>query len=758
MVLMVLLFSACGEHEISSFLEEQKPEPQPTPVVVSNVSFDHCQFQNINWVAENAQFNVLKSRSQELEAFVAATTTKNVVANIEYSDGSVVTESKQYSETNKFGFYGLSEYREISDMSIFDAQPQKIEVEENLVNAQGFLFNFNGVKIYSIVSSQKSSNEVTFHGRAISTCTNEWTLEFQGASYYAHGASYEKEGKIYTPYNITLSFKASVDGGGAEKEGTIILNVKNVLHVKDAPVKEPEPEFMGYVWEDENITWNGDKLVTSGTLREIWSDGSKRNPVHKSCELNWSVASPADQVKYVDNLFWNTKNVSQNNYLDGSSSRDGYTIKNYSSKVTLTANYFSCEFSGTYEKASFVAPNGETIEMLAPELLFDGTVAQEGAEGKDGDYQTLDVKVSTTANIYGKSKSLASNVRLMVYVAPTPDPDPVQTGMYVENERVDGDYIVFDIVKVFDTKPEERSTEKFLHGCGMEVENALTTQARQYGVLNTNPSKKSETSFTALGGKVNGVTEAWENVFYYQDFNNTITYYYPAKLTYSENGFTDAININTAVVNKTGSETATAPSKETENSKTYNDKIYYSMLFGGEEVDNGVQTVVFTETVEPTPEPEPTPVTPTYEGYHVVASRSGAAYVFDKDWYVYIAHHIEFENDNNPNDRFTVLKVYGQGTKKGTNYETKIIGSSNGQGYPAATYTENGGWTIGHIQKAENGAWKQISDSKNGYNVTVSSVNALYNNSKVEIKTFEISRGNWNSTTKTYTLEGVEYR
>lgn len=763
MVLVVVIFTSCSndEPEVSAYKNTTSTPASKPDIVVNDVQFAVCELTNIKWIAENATFNV-KSRSaaQAPEAFVAAKTIKNLMVNVVYSDGSVKQESTQYTETNKFSFSGLSEYREISDMGIFDAQPQISEVEENLVNAQGFLFNFSGVKIYSIVSSEKSQSEINFHGKAIPTCTNEWNLEYINNSVVQAGETYQEGGKLYTPYNVKLTFHASVDGGGKDKEGDIILDVKNIRFVENAPAIEPEPEFVSHVWEDNAPAWQGETLISSGTLSELWSDGSIRNPITKSCELNWSVEAPADQIKYVENLFFGDQKISQKNYIKGTSSHGEFTISKYVSEETLSTNYFSCTFKGSYEKASFVAPNGETIKMLCPELSFSETQLLVGEKGTEGNYEFEYENVSTIASICGKEKTLNTNVKLMVYKEPS-IATPVQTGMYIENEHVDGDYIVFDVVKIFDSKPEQRQTLSFAHGCGMEVQKEFPTTSRQYGVLATNPAKQSEIAFTVLGGKVKGKMETWVNTFTYNDFQNTITYYYPTNLTFDDGSFTATIKIENAVVNKTGSETAATPTETTETSKIFNDNIYYVMYLGGSEVSKRTQVVVYTEKVEP----EQDPVVPTYAGYHVVAERSGSAYVFAApNWSVYIAEHIEFENDNDPNDRYTLLKVYST-DKDGNSYNKteikfnkKIIGSSNGVGYPAATYvgTEDN-WTIGHIHKITSdykNKWGQMSDADGGATVTIGSL--IINASGISNP--EISRGEFNSTTKVYTLGGVEYK
>lgn len=759
MVLVMALVASCNEepemgaYKNTTTTPEQKPE-----VVVSDVTFNQCSFKGIVWTADNAEFLVKSRAAQAPEAYVAAKTTKDLVVDVKYSDGSVKQESKQYTETNKFSFYGLSENREISDISIFAAAPKIEEVEENLVNAQGILFNFSGVKIYSLISREKSQSEINFHNKAIPTCTNEWSLEYIENTVTKAGETYQEGDKIYTPYNVKLIFHAKVDGGGKDKEGDVILNVKNILLVENAPAIEPEPEFVSYVWDDEELAWQGDKLVTSGTLSELWSDGSTRNPITKSCELNWSAESPADQVKTVGDFFWSTENVSQKNYPNGTSYREEYIIKAMVSETTLKANYFSCTFKGVYETASFVTPDGkQTIEMLSPELSFSETVAEVGADGKDGDYLYEYANVSTIANIFDKQETLTTSVKLMVYQEQPAT--PVQTGMYIDNEHINGNYIVFDVVKVYDIIPEERQTLSFAHGCEMQVQNALTTTTRQYGVIATNPVKQSESLFTELDGKVNGKKEAWVNTFTYGDFENTISYSYPTNLTYSDNGFTADIEIDNAVVNKTGSETAATPTETTETSKLFNDNIFYVMYLGGAEVASGTQVVIYTEKVEP--------MAPTYPSYHVVAERSGSAYVFAApNWSVYIAEHVEFENDKDPNDRFTLLKVYetikeGKSYKKGNiRFNEKINGSSNGVGYPAATYvgTEQGwtGWTIGHIQKFTSDykkGWGQMNDG-NGANVTIGSVRMNASG----ITNPEISRGEWNSTTKVYTLGGENYK
>ncbi len=773
-LVMTIVVASCStdEPDLNSHANSNNNGGNKEPEV-SLVSTDveglGCTLVSATWSSKNAELKkVVRSRAASSsvnmdreDAFAAVKVSKSLNASVKktYSDGSVKTEqvSRSYNETDHFGFYGLADKRFVSDIAIFNQKPA--ETTEEVVNGMAIVYNFSGFKFAVKIDREKSAKSFTIEGQEVATCDNDIKVSFIEANVIDANRDSISGDKKYHLYKVNFTAHVTIDNGGEDLERDVIVASANVWDVNEYVAPTPDPELVDYIWEEEGIAFVGEDLISTGTLYELWSDGSKRNPQVKRVALKASASAPADQVKTVENMYaWNTLSVTNNDALNGNNRTDGeFTIYGYSVVNTLSANYFSCAFVGTYEKAYFTAPNGKEIEMPYAPYSFDNTIANETGESHSADYNSLYLVVSTSAYICGKSENLSSNVELREAVVVTPD--PVQTGIRVENEHVDGDYIVFDVVRTFDSKADETETVLVRHNAGMSVESPLTTALRQYGVVSSNASLVRESEFfeSAGRGNVSGKVQHMVNVFGYADFTNNISYYFPANLVYSENGFSAPLNIAGAAVNKVGSETSVEPVSANETSKTFEDAIFYTMIFGGNEVANGAQVVVYTENVTPAPEPEP-----TYVGYHVVASKSYSTLVIDSNWGLFVADMIAFEKDD-MTETFYHMEVY----KSNKNGDRGELVYSNKKfvcelrEYPCATYTANGEWAPayltadkGEITASKVEGWYQNPLTANGQKVKVSTSIAA----TLQVKTPLLNAGNWNANAKEYTLNGVSYR
>lgn len=594
-------FSSC-DTGIDDVEINQKPCPDcpdnPDPdAKVKSVEKLGCDFGDVSWTAENA--TLTRSASE----YVYANRDGGVFGNqgVDYIYSVVYNlpehnhdDQKSYTLNNAVAAfnYKATRYLAKGGDAIFLNEPQ-IKKDGNVTVLTW------GEKEYVafLATSIPSVSSLTIEGiEKRDLCTNGVSYTYEGFKLIDNGSDDEYYHKILRIYG-----KAEVTD--ASKGATQKFYIDKTYYIaKEGGITPPTPgkkEPIKYDLINKDETTNG----VTGDLEVTYDDGSKEILGEINIRLNRSTFNNAEQTIYVNDFSYNKLKPSYaNNLATGKVRTDSQlgcqiSITEYKNTITMRTSKATCVMGGYWEYPVVIDPlGGEHAWDLTGWELSENSITDDGGNGNK---MVLTYKAS--ASYLSANKTITSIVNL-VKENGGGGKDTYQTGAYAKDQRIEGKYIKWTLVRTYNNTNESETPMMIAHLGSVETESRKSTWNRTYAATTPSMVLKSQENFT--DGNYSGTLSSYTSTFSYPDFTNVVTSQARNIVNYNDNGFDISVWNENLLLQKSGVDKGTTNISSDPSVKKYLDKINYSLKNGGTECATGIQEVEYNEKGED-PEPQP---------------------------------------------------------------------------------------------------------------------------------------------------------
>ena len=604
-------FSSC-DTGIDDVVINQKPceggdcpdnpdNPDPDAKVES-VEKLGCDFGDVSWTAENAKLT--KSASE----YVYANRDGGVFGNqgVDYIYSVVYNlpehnhdDQKSYSLNNAVAAFNYKNTRYLAKGgdAIFLTEP-KITKDGNVTILTW------GEKEYVafLATSIPSVSSLTIEGiEKRDLCTNGVSYTYEGFELIDNGSDDEY-------YHKTLRIYGKAEVTDASKGATQKFYIDKTYYIaKGSSILPPTPsekEPIKYDIINKDITSTG----VTGDLIVTYDDGSKEDLGEFNIRLNRSTFNNAEQTIKVNDFSYSKLEPSYaNNLATGNVRTDSQlgcqiSITEYKNTITMRTNKATCVMGGIWEYPVVIDPlGGEHTWDLTGWDLNEESITDDGGNGNK---MVLTYKAS--ASYLSANETITSIVNLVKENGGGNVEDTYQTGAYAKDQRIEGKYIKWTLVRTYNNTNESETPMSIAHLGLVNTESRKSTNDRTYAATTPSMVLKSQESFT--DGNYSGTLSSYTSTFSYPDFTNVVTSQARNIVNYNDNGFDISVWNENLLLQKSGVDKGTSNISSDSSVKKYLDKINYSLKNGGTECATGIQEVEYSEKAsDPTPDQDPDP-------------------------------------------------------------------------------------------------------------------------------------------------------
>lgn len=557
-----------------------------------------CNFGKVTWTAENA--TLTKAASE----YVYANRDGGVFGNqgVDYIY-SVVYNLPEYNHDDQKSYtlnnavaafnYKTTRYLAKDGDAIFANEPQ-IKKDGNVTVLTW------GEKEYVafLATSISSVSSLTIEGiEKRDLCTNGISYTYEGFELIDNGSDDEY-------YLKTLRIYGKAEVTDASEGATQKFYIDKTYYVaKQGGITPPTPgekEPIKYDITNKDETTEG----VTGDLVVTYDDGSKETLGEINIRLNRSTFNNAEQTIKVNDFSYSKLEPSYaNNLATGNVRSDSQlgcqiSITEYKNTITMRTSKATCVMGGIWEYPVIVDPlGGEHAWDLTGWELSESSISDDGGNGN-----RMVLTYTANASYLSANETIKSIVNL---VKEDGGDETQQTGAYAKDQRIEGKYIKWTLVRTYNNTNESETPMMIAHLGNVETEARKATQDRSYAATTPEMILKSQENFT--DGNYSGTLSTYTSTFSYPDFTNVVTSQARNVVNYNDNGFEVKVWNENLLLQKSGVDKGTTNISSNASYKKYLDKINYSLKNGGTECATGIQEVEYSEEtnpIDPTPDPE----------------------------------------------------------------------------------------------------------------------------------------------------------
>lgn len=577
------------------------PDPNPDPDPEKKVDYiDHygCTmvYMEEGWSRKNAEFT--RSAEYSVDASdggVFNDATMQYLADIVYTDGTTQNANAEYEVRSSFVGFGFRNtlYVAAGEAASFNEDPT-IETT-NASNGVVTFVKWERKTLAFLANTFNSVKSLTIGGKTMNDlCDANVEYKYTGSELIADGDSAN-----YHMYNLRVYGDATVSYSGdtSTKNFYIVQRIAEAKEGGVTPPEETDPEVVDYQIVNENINSNG---IYTGDLEEILSDGSTNKVGTINFTYQYSFQNESPKTVQVNELTYTKLSPS---YGENIRTGEVRVLNQFDCNITLTGmmntavmmiNRGSLTFTGYWEYPVLLAPNGKEIELLH-------NVAEVRANNiTDGGVQGNQMVVTMTADgsFGSNSKQLSSTITLVKSNGGSGDGENIQTGAYAKDQRIEGGWIKWTLVRTFSNAENTETAMSIEHKYNLSVEERKYTQYRTYNAATPSMNLVSSSSFNE--GNYSGTFSQYTSTFVYADFRNTISSEGRTSISYKDGNFDVDVWSASLLVEKQGVTFGRQNISNSEDVEKYIDLINYTLFAGNTGVKSGEQEVEYSKSIEKT--------------------------------------------------------------------------------------------------------------------------------------------------------------
>lgn len=564
---------------------------------VESVEKMGCDFGAITWSAENATLTKAASYTYaNRDGGVFGKQTVNYLYSVIYNltdknyDGQ-----KSYTLNNAVAAFNYKNIRYLAKGgdAIFNNEPEITKDGNVTVLTWG-----EKEHIAFLATSIPSVSSLTIEGiEKRDLCNNGVSYTYESFEFFDNGEDDEY-------YHKTLRVYGIAEVSDAAENATQKFYIDKTYYIaKENGITPPQPsekEPIKYDITNKDITNSG----VTGDLVVTYDDGSKETLGKINIRLNHSTFNNAEQTIKVNNFDYEkleasyAENLTTGNVRSDNQLGCQISITEYKNTITMRTSKATCVMGGIWEFPIVIDPLGgeHTWEGLTGWELSENSITDDGGNGNR-------MVLTYTANAdYNGSMTIKSIVNL---VKENGGGETYQTGAYAKDQRIEGKYIKWTLVRTYNNTNESETPMMIAHLGNVETEARKATQDRSYAATTPEMILKSQENFT--DGNYSGTLSTYTSTFSYPDFTNVVTSQARNVVNYNDNGFEVKVWNENLLLQKSGVDKGTTNISSNASYKKYLDKINYSLKNGGTECATGIQEVEYSEEatpIDPTPDPE----------------------------------------------------------------------------------------------------------------------------------------------------------
>ena len=565
---------------------------------VESVEKMGCDFGAITWSAENATLTKAASdyTYANRDGGVFGKQTVNYLYSVIYNltdknyDGQ-----KSYTLNNAVAAFNYKNIRYLAKGgdAIFNNEPE-ITKDGNVT-----VLTWGGKEhIAFLATSIPSVSSLTIEGiEKRDLCNNGVSYTYESFEFFDNGEDDEY-------YHKTLRVYGIAEVSDAAENATQKFYIDKTYYVaKNNGILPPTPgekEAIKYDIINKNQTTEG----VTGDLVVTYDDGSKDDLGEIKITLNRSTFSNEEQTLKVNDFSYSKLEASYaNNLATGNVRSDSQlgcqiSITEYKNTITMRTSKATCVMGGIWEYPIVVDPlGGEHAWDLTGWELSESSISDDG-----GNSDKMVLTYTANASYLSANETIKSIVNL---VKENGGGETYQTGAYAKDQRIEGKYIKWTLVRTYNNTNESETPMTIAHLGLVNTESRKSTNDRTYAATTPSMVLKSQESFT--DGNYSGTLSSYTSTFSYPDFTNVVTSQARNIVNYNDNGFDISVWNENLLLQKSGVDKGTTNISSDSSVKKYLDKINYSLKNGGTECATGIQEVEYSEKAsDPTPEdPQP---------------------------------------------------------------------------------------------------------------------------------------------------------
>ena len=568
---------------------------------VESVEKMGCDFGAITWSAENATLTKAASdyTYANRDGGVFGKQTVNYLYSVIYNltdknyDGQ-----KSYTLNNAVAAFNYKNIRYLAKGgdAIFNNEPEITKDGNVTVLTWG-----EKEHIAFLATSIPSVSSLTIEGiEKRDLCNNGVSYTYESFEFFDNGEDDEY-------YHKTLRVYGIAEVSDAAENATQKFYIDKTYYIaKEGGITPPTPsekEPIKYDLINKDETTNG----VTGDLEVTYDDGSKEILGEINIRLNHSTFNNAEQTIKVNDFSYSKLEPSYaNNLATGNVRTDSQlgcqiSITEYKNTITMRTSKATCVMGGYWEYPVVIDPlGGEHAWDLTGWELSENSITDDGGNGNK---MVLTYKAS--ASYFSANETITSIVNLVKENGGGSE-DTYQTGAYAKDQRIEGKYIKWTLVRTYNNTNESETPMMIAHLGSVETESRKSTNDRTYAATTPSMVLKSQENFT--DGNYSGTLSSYTSTFSYPDFTNVVTSQARNIVNYNDNGFDISVWNENLLLQKSGVDKGTSNISSDSSVKKYLDKINYSLKNGGTECATGIQEVEYSEKAsDQTPDQDPDP-------------------------------------------------------------------------------------------------------------------------------------------------------
>lgn len=567
---------------------------------VESVEKMGCDFGAITWSAENATLTKAASdyTYANRDGGVFGKQTVNYLYSVIYNltdknyDGQ-----KSYTLNNAVAAFNYKNIRYLAKGgdAIFNNEPEITKDGNVTVLTWG-----EKEHIAFLATSIPSVSSLTIEGiEKRDLCNNGVSYTYESFEFFDNGEDDEY-------YHKTLRVYGIAEVSDAAENATQKFYIDKTYYIaKEGGITPPTPsekEPIKYDLINKDETTNG----VTGDLEVTYDDGSKEILGEINIRLDHSTFNNAEQTIKVNDFSYSKLEPSYaNNLATGNVRTDSQlgcqiSITEYKNTITMRTSKATCVMGGYWEYPVVIDPlGGEHAWDLTGWELSENSITDDGGNGNK---MVLTYKAS--ASYLSANETITSIVNLVKENGGGGE-DTYQTGAYAKDQRIEGKYIKWTLVRTYNNTNESETPMMIAHLGSVETESRKSTNDRTYAATTPSMVLKSQENFT--DGNYSGTLSSYTSTFSYPDFTNVVTSQARNIVNYNDNGFDISVWNENLLLQKSGVDKGTSNISSDSSVKKYLDKINYSLKNGGTECATGIQEVEYSEKAsdqDPDPQPE----------------------------------------------------------------------------------------------------------------------------------------------------------
>ena len=502
---------------------------------VKNVEKLGCYFGSVDWTGENA--TLTRSSSEYVYANrdggVFGNQGVDYIYSVSYEDDSQTHEDQSSYNLNNavaaFNYKGIY-YLDKNGDDIFSKEP-KIKKDDNIT----ILTWGDNEHIAFLATSIPSVNSLSIHGiEKRDLCTNGVSFTYERHKLIDTGSDDTYYHKILRIYGIAKLADAAKKGIQKFYIDKIYYVAKNSDNNPSHPENKEEIKY-DIINKDETSTG------VTGDLKVIYSNGSSDILGKITINLHKSVFNNPEQTIKVNNFTYNKQTTSYAYHLATGNSRSDYQlgcqidIVEYKNTITMRTSKATCVMGGIWEYPVVIDPlGGEHSWDLSGWDLSDEGITDDGGNGNK---MVLTYKAS--ASYLSANETITSIVNLVKENGGGNVEDTYQTGAYAKDQRIEGKYIKWTLVRTYNNIDATETAMSFAHKGEVNTESRKSTNDRTYAASTPSMVLKSQESLS--DGNYTYTLSEYTSTFAYSDFTNVVTSKSVTVLNYNDNGFDIAV-------------------------------------------------------------------------------------------------------------------------------------------------------------------------------------------------------------------------